>query len=87
VTADVVASDDGDLRRPQMPVSFKIEIECARDDRWPAEVVYLPGVPAYGATEDAALAHVQVLALRGAADRLEHDEAGRSFLDISFRAA
>jgi len=47
----------------------------------------LPGVLAYGATKDEAIARVQVLALRVVADRLEHDEAGRDYLDISFKAA
>ena len=47
----------------------------------------LPGVLAYGATEDEAIARVQALALRVVADRLEHDEAGRDYLDISFKAA
>jgi len=38
------------------------------------EVVDLPGVMTYGETADAALAHVQALALRVLADRLDHDE-------------
>lgn len=50
-------------------------------------MVELPGVLAYGASEDEAVAHVQALALRVVADRLEHDEAGREFLSISFNAA
>ena len=37
--------------------------------------------------EDDAIAHVQALALRVVADRLENDEAGREFLNISFAAA
>jgi predicted RNase H-like HicB family nuclease len=68
-----------------MSVVFRIELERETDGRWIAEVVELPGVLAYGATEDDAIAHVQ--ALRVVADRLENDEAGREFLNISFAAA
>jgi predicted RNase H-like HicB family nuclease len=70
-----------------MSVAFSIELEQEVDGRWIAEVVELPGVLAYGTTQDQAIAHVQALALRVVADRLEHDEAGREFLDISFAAA
>ena len=70
-----------------MSVAFRIEFEQEVDGRWIAEVVELPGVLAYGVTQDQAIAHVQALALRVVADRLEHDEAGREFLDISFAAA
>ncbi|MFA5786156.1 MAG: type II toxin-antitoxin system HicB family antitoxin [Actinomycetota bacterium] len=70
-----------------MSVIFKVETEQEADGRWLAEVVELPGVLAYGSTEDEAIARVQALALRVVADRLEHDEAGRDFLSISFNAA
>jgi len=70
-----------------MSVIFKVELEREDDGRWLAEVVELPGVLAYGASEDEAIARVQALALRVVADRLEHDEAGREYLDISFKAA
>jgi predicted RNase H-like HicB family nuclease len=70
-----------------MSVSFRIELELEDDGRFIAEVVELPGVLAYGRTQDEAIAHVQALALRVIADRLEHDEAGREFLDITFAAA
>ncbi len=70
-----------------MSVFFRIEIEEETDGRWIAEVVELPGALAYGATQDEAIAHAQALALRVVADQLEHDEAGREFLDISFQAA
>jgi len=68
-------------------VLFRIELEQETDGRWIAEVVELPGVLAYGASQDEAIAHVQALALRVVADQLEHDEAGREFLNISFNAA
>ena len=66
---------------------FKVETEQESDGRWIAEVVELPGVLAYGVSQQDALARVQALALRVVADRLEHGEAGREFLDISFKAA
>ena len=66
-----------------MSVIFKGELECENDGRWLAEVVELPGVLAYGATEDEAIARVQALALRVVADRLEHDEAGRDWTSPS----
>ena len=68
-------------------VLFRLECECETDGRWIAEVVELPGALAYGATRDEAVARVQALALRVVADRLEHEEAGREYLNISFDAA
>jgi predicted RNase H-like HicB family nuclease len=70
-----------------VPVLFKIELERETDGRWIAEVVELPGVLAYGATSDQAVARVQALALRVVADRLETNEAGTEFLNITFAAA
>ena len=70
-----------------MSVAFRIELERETDGRWIAEVIELPGVLAYGASQDEAVAKVQALALRVVADRLEHDEAGREYLEISFAAA
>ncbi|OFW56684.1 MAG: hypothetical protein A2133_06065 [Actinobacteria bacterium RBG_16_64_13] len=66
---------------------FRIELEHETDGRWIAEVIELPGVLAYGATQEEAVAHVQALALRVVADRLDNNEAGREFLNISFLAA
>jgi predicted RNase H-like HicB family nuclease len=68
-------------------VLFSIELEQEADGRWIAEVVELPGALAYGATQDEAVAKVQALALRVVADRLDNDEAGREYLNISFNAA
>ncbi|MBC7265706.1 MAG: type II toxin-antitoxin system HicB family antitoxin [Anaerosomatales bacterium] len=70
-----------------MSVLLSIELEREVDGRWIAEVPELPGVLAYGKTRDEAIAHVQALALRVVADRLERGEAGREFLSISFNAA
>jgi predicted RNase H-like HicB family nuclease len=55
-------------------VNFDIECEREDDGRWLAEVPQLPGVLAYGATRDEAMAKAQVLALRVIAERLEHGE-------------
>ena len=68
-------------------ITFKVEIEREDDGRWLAEVLELPGVLAYGDTEQAALSRVQALALRVIAERLEHGEAGPDLLSISFNAA
>ena len=68
-------------------MTFRVELEREDDGRWIAEVADLPGVLAYGVTQDEAQAKVQALALRVVAERLEHGEAGPDLLDISFRAA
>ncbi len=68
-------------------IILSVELEQEQDGRWIAEVTELPGVLAYGETEEDARAKAQALALRVAADRLEHGEAGSDFLSISFKAA
>ena len=70
-----------------VPVVLSIELERETDGRWIAEVIELPGVLAYGKTRDEAIAHVQALALRVVADRLERDEASSDLLNITFTAA
>ncbi len=67
--------------------TLKVELEQEDDSRWLAEVVQLPGVLAYGDTQQAALSPVQALAPRVIAERLEHGEAGPELLNISFSAA
>lgn len=51
-----------------------IESEREEDGRWLAEVPQLPGVLAYGANREDALAKAQVLALRTLAERIENNE-------------
>jgi len=51
-----------------------IEIEREEDGRWIGEVMELPGVLAYGATEAEARAKTAALALRVIADRIENGE-------------
>jgi predicted RNase H-like HicB family nuclease len=66
---------------------LRVEVEQEEDGRWLAEVLELPGVLAYGDTQDVAISRVQALALRVVAERLEHGEAGPELLSISFAAA
>lgn len=68
-------------------MTFDIEIDREVDGRWIAEVPDLAGVMTYGATREEAVAHVQALALRVIADRLEHNEAPADLLTVPFRAA
>jgi predicted RNase H-like HicB family nuclease len=56
-----------------MPLT--VEVEQEEDGRWLAEVPALSGVLAYGQSRAEAVEHVQALALRVLADRLEHGEA------------
>lgn len=56
-------------------MNLTLECEQEADGRWLAEVPELPGVLVYGHTPNAAMAKVQVLALRVLAERLEHAEA------------
>lgn len=50
-------------------MTFQVQLEREADARWIAEVTDLPGVLAYGAAQDEALARVQALALRVVAER------------------
>ena len=68
-------------------MNFKIELDREDDGRWIAEVPDLPGVMTYGKDRDDAIAHVQALALRVLADRLEHNEAAPELLSVTFKAA
>jgi predicted RNase H-like HicB family nuclease len=68
-------------------MTFTVEYQREDDGRWLAEVMELPGVLAYGGSENEAIAKAQALALRVLADRLEHGEGKPEFLSISFAAA
>ena len=52
-----------------------IELDREEDGRWLTEIPELPGVMAYGRSQEEALAKVKALALRVMADRPEHGEA------------
>ena len=64
-----------------------LEIEREDDGRFLAEVPDLPGVLAYGETQEQAVARAQALALRVLADRLENGEPAPNLLPLDFRAA
>jgi predicted RNase H-like HicB family nuclease len=67
---------------------MKLTIETEREDdgRWIAEVPELPGVLAYGQTEEAAMANAEILALRVLAEQLEAGEARPVPITISVAA-
>ncbi len=64
-------------------------LECEREDdgRWLAEVVELPGVLAYGSSQEEAMAKAEALALRVIAERLEQGEAKALTFSIALPAA
>lgn len=66
---------------------FHITLETEDDGRWIGAVDAMPGVLAYGASREEALARVQALALRVLADRLEHGEMPGAALTLAFEAA
>lgn len=55
-------------------MNLRVEIEQEDDGRWIAEVPDLPGVLAYDASRERAVAKAEALALRVIAERLENDE-------------
>jgi predicted RNase H-like HicB family nuclease len=67
-------------------MQLSIESEREDDGRWLAEVPQLPGVLAYGANREQALAKAQVLALRVLAERIEHGEGAPEPISISIAA-
>ena len=68
-------------------MKLSIEMDREEDGRWIAEVADLPGVLAYGATREEALARVEALALRVLAERLEQGEQAPESFGVSFLAA
>lgn len=52
-------------------IVYKVETKLEADGRWIAEIIDVPGVLAYGATEKEAVASAQALALHILADRIE----------------
>jgi predicted RNase H-like HicB family nuclease len=67
--------------------TFTIQHEREDDGRWIAEVPELPGVLAYGASADEAMAKAEALALRVLAERLENKEAKPEPISIGIAAA
>jgi len=68
-------------------MNFSLECELEEDGRWLAEVSQLPGVLAYGASANEAMAKAEVLALRVLAEQLEHGEVRPLDINISIHAA
>ena len=54
--------------------SIPIMVGLEDDGRWWADIESMPGVMAYGATRESAIAAVRALALRVAADCIDHGE-------------
>jgi predicted RNase H-like HicB family nuclease len=68
-------------------VVYKVETEREDDGRWIAEVLDLPGVMAYCAKENEAVASAQALALRVLADRIEAQKEPTETVTVSIEAA
>ena len=68
-------------------MQFQLECEREEDGRWLAEIAAIPGVLAYGASANEAMAKAEVLALRVLAEQLELGEAQPSSISISLPAA
>ena len=64
-----------------------LEIEREVDGRYVAAIPELPGVLAYGTTEDEAASKAEVLALRVLAEQLELGEAKPQQINIAIVAA
>ncbi len=64
-------------------IVYKVEAEIEADGRWIAEIVDVPGVMAYGATEKEAVASAQALALRILVEQIEEPERIRNGLSSS----
>jgi len=55
--------------------SIPIVVGREEDGRWWADIESMPGVMAYGSSREAAIAAVRALALRVAAECIDHGEA------------
>ena len=67
-------------------VHLTLETEQEEDGRWIVEIPELPGVLAYGQTEQEAIARAEALGLRVIAERLENGEKPAA-LQIEFMTA
>jgi predicted RNase H-like HicB family nuclease len=65
--------------------NYTVELDRETDGRWIAEIPNLPGVMAYGATEQEAIANAEALAFRVIADQIEKSKMGTS--KVSFATA
>jgi predicted RNase H-like HicB family nuclease len=63
----------------EMPeLNYKIDTEQEEDGRWIAEIVDLPGVLAYGSSQEEAIAKVEAIAFRVIADRIDETKIATS---------
>ncbi len=79
--------DKSGKRGYHLVIHMRVEIEQEEDGRWLTEIPELPGVMAYGATPEEAVARAQALALRVLADRLENGEPVPQLIEVFFVAA
>jgi predicted RNase H-like HicB family nuclease len=68
-------------------IVYRIETERELVGRWIAEAVDAPGVLAYGATQQEAVASGEALALRVLADRIEQEKQPTDTVTVSIQAA
>ena len=68
-------------------MNLTLETELEADGRWIAEIPELPGVLAYGQTQNEAMSKAESLGLRVLAERLEHGETGPMAISVSIAAA
>ena len=69
------------------PESIPIVLGREDDGRWWADIESMPGVMAYGTTREAAISAVRALALRVAADWIDHGEEVPPQFDKVFSVA
>ena len=62
------------LRRCDIEIIMRVEVDREEDGRWIAEVPDIPGAMVYGDSREEAIARVQALVLRTLADKIEHGE-------------
>jgi predicted RNase H-like HicB family nuclease len=65
---------------------LRIELELEQDGRWLASVPELPGVMAYGVTEEEAIRKAKAVALQILADMIENGEEVPASMKVLFVA-
>ena len=65
---------------------LKIELDSEEDGRWLASVPDLPGVMAYGDTQEEAVRKAKAVALQILADMIEHGEQVPASMNVLFVA-
>ncbi|MBW4692397.1 MAG: type II toxin-antitoxin system HicB family antitoxin [Lyngbya sp. HA4199-MV5] len=68
-------------------MDLTIELEQEDDGRWIAEILNLPGVLAYGDSQEDAMARVKALAFRVLAEQIENGEESSKLERVAFLAA